>query len=208
MTRFEALVGENRLGEFREMLLGELDHRRIDLDLGEALDRLVLEHFLGDAAIAAADDQHVARVAMGEQRHVRHHLLVDEFVALGDLGGAVEHQHLAEERVLEQHEVLMLGLHLVEHLVDLEAHAETEIVEQRLGNPALLGHDRPPRGAHRKRPGSWPGRSNFHALDAVQASWPRNSSFDADRLAANASRSTGMHASGSAEPHMNTSSAA
>ncbi len=124
--------------------MAELDHRWIDLDLGEALDRLVLEHFLGDAAIAAADDQHLACVAVGEQRHVRHHLLVDELVLLGDLGGAVEHEHLAEERMLEQHEVLVLGLQLVEHLVDLESHAETEIVEQRLGNPALLGHRQPP----------------------------------------------------------------
>ena len=125
------------------MLLGEFDHRWVDLDLGEALDGLVLEHLLGDAAIAAADDQHVARIAVREQRHVRHHLLVDEFVALGDLGGAVEHQHLAEERLLEQHQVLVLGLRLVEHLVDPVAHAEAEVVEQRLGDPALLGHDSP-----------------------------------------------------------------
>ncbi len=62
------------------MLLGELDHRGVDLDLGEALDRLVLEHLLGDAAVAAADDQHLARLAVGEDRHVRHHLVVDELV--------------------------------------------------------------------------------------------------------------------------------
>ena len=59
---------------------------------------------------------------------------------LGDLGGAVEHQHLAEELVLEQDEMLVLGLHLVEHPLDLEGHAEAEIVEQRLRNPAFLGH--------------------------------------------------------------------
>ena len=121
------------------------------------LTRLVLEHLLGDAAVAAADDQHFARIAVGEQRHVRHHLLIDEFVALGDLGCAVEHQHLAEERLLEQHEMLVLGLRFVEHLVDPVAHAKAEVVEQRLGNPALFGHDTLwCVFAERKRPGLGP----------------------------------------------------
>ena len=139
----EALVGKDRFGEFREMLLGEFDDRRVDLDLGEAFDRLVLEHLFGDAAIAAADDQHLARAAVGEQRHVRHHLLIDEFVALGDLGGAVEHQHLAEEWLLEQHEMLVRGVRFVEHLVDPVAHAKAEVVEQRLGDPSLFSHGHP-----------------------------------------------------------------
>ncbi len=146
------------------MLLGEFDHRGVDLDLGEALDRFVLEHFFGDAAVPASDDQHLAGLAVGEDRHMGHHLVVDELVLGGDLGGAVQHQHLAEERVLEQNQVLMLGLHLVEHPLDLVGHAEAEIV----------------------------GRS----------------SFTSTRLALKASRSTGMQASGSALPHMNTSSAA
>ena len=121
------------------MRLGELDHFGIDLDLGEALDRFVLEHLLGDAAIAAADDEHLARLAMGEQRHMRHHFLIDEFVFLADLGRAIEHQHLAEERLLEQDEMLVRGLLLVEHSVGLIGHAEAERIEQRLGDPALLG---------------------------------------------------------------------
>ena len=103
--------------------------------------RFVLEHFLGDAAVAAADDQHLARLAVREDRHMGHHLVIDELVARGDLRRAVEHQHLAEELVLEQHQMLVLGLRLVEHPLDLEGHAEAEIVEQRLGNPAFLGHD-------------------------------------------------------------------
>ena len=45
-----------------------------------AFDRFVLEHFLGNPAVAAADDQHVARLAVGEDRHVRHHLMIDELV--------------------------------------------------------------------------------------------------------------------------------
>ena len=73
---------------------------------------------------------------------MRHHLVVDEFVARGDLRRAVQHQHLAEELMPEQHEVLMLGLHFVQHPLDRVGHAKAELVEQRLGNPAFLGHGR------------------------------------------------------------------
>src|SRR5499427_959341 len=138
----EAVVREHRLGEFREVLLGELDHRGVDLDLSEALDRLVLEHFLRDAAVAAADDQHLLRTAVRQDRHVSHHLVVDELIGAGDLGRAVEHQHLAEEWVLEQHEMLVLGLQLVDHPFDLVGHADADVIEQRLGNPAFFGHAR------------------------------------------------------------------
>ena len=115
------------------MLLGELDHRGVDLHLGEASDRLVLEHLLGDPAVPAADDQHFPGVAMGEDRHMGHHFVVDELVLCRDLGGTVEHQNLAEERVLEQDEMLVLGLHFVEHPLDLVGHAEAQVVEQGFG---------------------------------------------------------------------------
>ena len=82
----------------------------IDLHLRQALHRLVLEHLFGDAAVAAADDEHLFGVAVREQRHVAHHLLIDIFVTIGDLGRAVQHHHLAEELVLEQHQVLLPGL--------------------------------------------------------------------------------------------------
>ena len=159
----EALVAEHRPGEFREVLLGELDHRGVDLALGQALHRLVLEHLLGDAAVAAADDQHLLGLAMREHRHVRHHLVVDELVLGGDLGRAVEHQHLAEEFVLEQHQMLVLGLHLVEHALDLVGHAEALGIEQRLGNPAFLGHGDVLRQA--KTAGNEPGRQLSFSAD-------------------------------------------
>ena len=138
----EAFVGEHRLGELRKMLLGEFDDRGVDLDLGEALDRFVLEHLFRDTAVAAADDQHFPGVAMGQDRHMGHHLMVDELIGGRDLGRAIEHQHLAEEGVLEQHEMLMLGLRLVDHPLGLIGHAEAEVVEQSLGNLAFSGHDR------------------------------------------------------------------
>jgi hypothetical protein len=40
--------------------------------------------------------------------------------------------------MLEQNQVLMLGLHLVEHPLDRVGHAKAARIEQRLGNPAFL----------------------------------------------------------------------
>ena len=129
------------LREAAPMLFGKLNHGRIDLDLGEALDRLVLEHLFCNAAVAAADDQHLPDVSVGKDRHVGHHLVVDKLIRGRDLGRAIEHQDLTEEWMLEKHEMLMLGLRLIEHPLGLIGHAETEVVEQRLGNLAFCGHD-------------------------------------------------------------------
>jgi hypothetical protein len=57
--------------------------------------------------------------------------------------------------LLVQHEVLVLGLHLVEHPVDLIGHAEAMAVEQRLGNPAFHPHP------HEQTAGREPGRHQF-----------------------------------------------
>src|SRR5262249_22865072 len=204
----KAVVREHRLGEFREVLLGELDHRGVDLDLSETLNRLMLEHLLRDAAVAAADDQHLLRMAVRQDRHMGHHLVVDELILAGDLRRAVEHQHLAEERVLEQHEMLVRGLQLVDHPLDLVGHADTDVIEQRLGNPAFFGHDRTSEtagGRHRKERKSPTVRRR---LCSDYVSCPRKISLTSTRLALKAFRSTGMQASGVALPHMNRSRAA
>ena len=136
----KARVADDRTSEFREVFLRELDHRGIDLDLGHPLDRVVLEYFLRDPAIAASDDQYLSGAAVGDDRHVRHHLVIDELVLAGDLRSAVQHQDLAEELVLEQDQMLVLGLHLIDHPLGRIGHAEIEVVEQGLGNPAFRGH--------------------------------------------------------------------
>ncbi len=125
------------------MLFGELDHLGIDFDLGETFNGPMLQHLLGNAAVAAADDDDFARFAVGKKWHMRHHFLIDEFVPCGNLGRAVDHQHFAEERLFKQHQMLMCGLRLVKELVDAIADAKAEFVEQCLGDPALVGHDVP-----------------------------------------------------------------
>ncbi len=52
-----------------------------------------------------------------------HHLMVDELVSAGDLRGPVQHEHLAEELVLEKNQTLVVGLLLVQHPLHLVGHA-------------------------------------------------------------------------------------
>ena len=61
---------------------------------------------VGHAAIARANDEHALRIAMRQQRHMGDHLLIGEFVGLGDLHHAVEHHDAAMRLALEDHDVL------------------------------------------------------------------------------------------------------
>jgi hypothetical protein len=56
---------------------------------------------------------------MGEERHVRHHLVIDELVFRGELYDAVQHHHAAEIAILEDDEMLMLGLAIEENAIRL-----------------------------------------------------------------------------------------
>src|SRR5215510_10802742 len=134
-----------------------------------------------------------------------HHLVIDELVRGRDLSGAIEHQHLAEEGMLKQNEMLVLGLYLVDHALDLIGHAETEVVEQRFGNPASFSHGR----AADENSGTGKRASGRSALMLPdQVSRPRRISLTSTRFALKALRRTWMHASGVALPHMNKSRAA
>src|SRR5262249_12367786 len=114
------------------------------------------------------------------------------------------------ERVLEQHEMLVLGLQLVDDPLDLVGHADAELVKQRLGNPAFVGHDRHTsarRSAARTRRRVRRRRSSDQ-VSSDQVACPRKISLSSTRWALKAVASRGMQASGMAWPHMNTSSAA
>src|SRR3546814_12019307 len=66
------------------------------------------------AVVAAADDQHLLRRAMREDRQVGEHLVVDELVPLRRLHHAIQREHAPEAAVLEQLQALMLGLAVVD----------------------------------------------------------------------------------------------
>src|SRR4029077_17801295 len=130
------------------------------------------------AAVAAAHNQGFARPAVGEQRHVRHHLVVDELVLGGELHDRVEHHHPAKVGIFEDDQTLVLGLAIEEDAV--RGQSDTEATVERLFDPAV----------HR-----------FISL-------PRRCSLTTTLRGEKASFRISIAARGLVSPHMNTSSAA
>jgi len=64
------------LAQFGKIAFGGLGDFPVDVHLNGAFDVGVAQYFPQGAAVAAADDQHPAGVRMGEQRRMRHHLVV------------------------------------------------------------------------------------------------------------------------------------
>ena len=91
-------VAERRRGGRAQVLARDLAHLRVDLAHRDPLDAGVPAHLAQHAAVAAADDEHRARVRVAVQRQVRDHLLVRVLVALSQLDHTVQHQHIAVSR--------------------------------------------------------------------------------------------------------------
>jgi hypothetical protein len=119
----------------------ELDHAGIELDHGGAGDAPVFQDLFQRTAVAAADDQDIARRAVGHQRDVRDHLVIDELVALGGLDEAVEHEHASHVRRLEDDGFLDTRVPAMDVAFDQEPLAPVGIVD--LFVP--LGHHTRPR---------------------------------------------------------------
>ena len=64
---------------------------------------------------------------VGEQRHVAHHLVVDELVLRGELDHPIEHHHPPEFGGLQDDQLLMLGLAVEEDAVRLQTDAEAAV---------------------------------------------------------------------------------
>jgi len=160
------------------MLAAEVDDTAIDLAQRHRLKLGMLERLAQDPAVAAADDERLCRPPMGEQRHVAHHLVIDELVLGRQLHHTIEHHHAPEIGRLEDDQMLKLGLAVEEDSVGSQACAETAM--QRFFDPA------------------------FHLCISL----PRKCSFTSTLPGVNASLRTSMARRGLVSPHMNTSSAA
>ena len=75
-----ALVIEGVAGDLGIVFQRGVDHLAVDLAQHRLLDGGMLQDLAQDAAVAAADDQHALGLVERHQRHVRHHLVVDELV--------------------------------------------------------------------------------------------------------------------------------
>ena len=185
--------------EIGKMGPGKVDDARVDLDHDQALHAAVLQNFLGEPAIPAADDQHVLGRAMGKQRHMRHHLVIDELVAHRDLGGAVERDQAAEPHGVDDDQALVRRGEIIEDFGHPVFGGKPILLMQGLAVPErAVG---PPRqavlAAHRlPRPST------------AQAPSPRRCSVSRISRGRKARRSTPTQSSGRASPHMKMSRAA
>ena len=116
------------------------DHHLVDLDHGGP-DALVPHDLAERPPVAAADDEDALGIGMGEERHVREHLVVHELVLLGDHDRAVEHEHPAELVGVEDVDALVGALAAVEELLDLDGEPGAA--------PVLLGEPEIPEIGHR-----------------------------------------------------------
>ena len=75
------LVGPGIAGDRRQEFLRQPDHLAVDLHHHGTLHIAVLQHPPQHAAVAGADDQHILRRTVRQQRHMGQHLLIDELIA-------------------------------------------------------------------------------------------------------------------------------
>lgn len=120
-----------------QVFLAQPDHGLIDIAQNSLLDALVLDDLAKDTTITASDDQDLLGVGVRVHGEVGDHLLVGELVALGALDHIVEHQHHAVVGGLEDEHILVLGLFVVDHLVDLQSHVLTRPHVGDLAEPSI-----------------------------------------------------------------------
>lgn len=110
-------------GHAGEVLLGDTDDSLVDVAQGSLLDGSVLDDLTEDTTVTTADDENLLGVGVGVHGEVSDHLLVGELVALGALDDIVENEDHTVVAALEHKHILVLGLLVVDDLVDLKAHS-------------------------------------------------------------------------------------
>jgi hypothetical protein len=128
------LVADGHAGE---VLLGETDDGLVNVAQNGLLNGLVLDDLTEDTAIATTDDEDLLGVGVGVHGKVGDHLLVGELIALGTLDDVVEDENVAVVAALEDEDILVLGLLVVQDLVNLEAHGLAGPHAGALGEPAI-----------------------------------------------------------------------
>lgn len=120
-----------------QVLLGDADDGLVDVAQGGLLNGLVLDDLAQDTSITTADDKHILGIRVRVHGQVGDHLLIGELIALGALDDVVQDQHGAVVTALEDQDVLVLGLLVVQDLVDLKVHGLARPHVRLLGEPAI-----------------------------------------------------------------------
>lgn len=124
-------------GHAGQVLLGNTDDSLVDVAQSSLLDGSVLDDLTEDTAVTATNDEDLLGVGVGVHGKVGDHLLVGELIALGALDNVVQDENGTVVAALEDEDILVLGLLVVDDLVDLEAHSLTGPHAGLLREPAI-----------------------------------------------------------------------
>jgi hypothetical protein len=124
-------------GHAGEVLLGDTDDSLIDVAQGGLLDGGVLDDLTEDTTVTTTDNKDLLGVGVGVHGEVSDHLLVGELITLGALDNVVQNEDGAVVAALEDKDILVLGLLVVDDLVDLQAHGLTGPHAGLLREPAI-----------------------------------------------------------------------
>ena len=109
----------------------------VDVAEHNLLHRVVLEDLAHGTSVSTANQKDFLGVGVAGQRNVGDHLLIGELVALSALNDIVEDEDSAVVGGLEDENVLVLGLLVVEDLLDLEGHGLARPHVGDLAEPAV-----------------------------------------------------------------------
>ena len=120
-----------------EVLLGDTDDGLIDVTQDGLLNGLVLDDLTEDTTVTTTDDEDLLGVGVGVHGQVSDHLLVGELITLGALDNVVQDKDTAVVGGLEDEDILVLGLLVVQDLLNLEVHGLTGPHAGLLGEPSI-----------------------------------------------------------------------
>jgi Ca2+/Na+ antiporter len=102
------IVGANL---FVKEVPAHIHHAAVNLYKGNPFHLRMTKHLSGSATIPPADNQYMTGIGMGVQRHMGQHLMINEFIADGQLYHAVKDQH-ASELLCIKNSNLLIRCHL------------------------------------------------------------------------------------------------
>ena len=113
--QFAAWVVEGALVPLEQVFATQFHQLPVEIDHHRPPHAGMGQHLAQGGAFAAADDQYVARLVVGEHGRLHQQLVVQRLVALGALDRAVEHQHAVVVVGVGDQHVLPARAALVEH---------------------------------------------------------------------------------------------
>ena len=113
----QARIVEHAFMDMRQMDFAQIHDPSVDIDEIDPVDALMLQDFLCDRPIAAADDHRRLHIAMFHDRRMGQHFRIRRFIAFGDLNDAVQRHHVAEGDGVEHLDMLERAMFIGERRI-------------------------------------------------------------------------------------------